>query len=231
MPTRPPLRRTALSAAAVLGLTVAGTSGAAAAPPAAAPAPPAPENRPPFTPHFGPAIDRYSPYNPQTRCSPKPKPGAIALRAKILHAYPSTGDSGISRPCDVGGASEHKEGRAWDWHVSSFTQDGQARELLHWLLKTDQYGNRNALARRLGIMYIIYDKRIWGAYRASEGWRPYSCSGVTACHQDHVHFSMSWAGAHKRTSWWTGHPYTGREPAGSAVPAPWRGGTLPQPGD
>jgi hypothetical protein len=59
------------------------------------------------------------------------------------------------------------------------------------------------MARRLGIMYIIWNKQIWGAYSAGSGWRPYSCSGVTGCHQDHVHFSFAWNGAMKRTSYWT----------------------------
>jgi peptidoglycan hydrolase-like protein with peptidoglycan-binding domain len=61
-----------------------------------------------------------------------------------------------------------------------------------------------ANARRLGIMYMIRDKRIWGAYSASAGWRPYECSGVTGCHQDHVHFSFTWAGVRRRTAYWTG---------------------------
>ena len=43
-------------------------------------------------------------------------------------------------------------------------------------------------ARRLGIMYIGYNKRIWGSYRASEGWRKLSNSNP---HTDHVHFSFS----------------------------------------
>jgi hypothetical protein len=59
------------------------------------------------------------------------------------------------------------------------------------------------MARRLGIMYIIWNKKIWGTYSASSGWRPYSCSGVTGCHQNHVHFSFSKAGASGKTSYWT----------------------------
>jgi hypothetical protein len=45
-------------------------------------------------------------------------------------------------------------------------------------------------------------EQIWGTW--SQSWQPYSCSGVTACHQDHVHFSFDWAGARKNTSFWTG---------------------------
>ncbi len=50
-------------------------------------------------------------------------------------------------------------------------------------------------------MYIIWDKKIWGAYSASQGWRPYVGASE---HTDHIHFSFSWAGAMAHTSWWTG---------------------------
>jgi peptidoglycan hydrolase-like protein with peptidoglycan-binding domain len=60
-------------------------------------------------------------------------------------------------------------------------------------------------------MYLIWNNKIWGAYRASEGWRPYSTcashpekSSDTACHRDHIHISLSWAGAARRTSFWSG---------------------------
>jgi peptidoglycan hydrolase-like protein with peptidoglycan-binding domain len=56
-------------------------------------------------------------------------------------------------------------------------------------------------ARRLGVMYVIYDGRIWSSYRASEGWRKYS-GGES--HGDHIHISLAWNGAMKRTSFWTG---------------------------
>jgi hypothetical protein len=50
-------------------------------------------------------------------------------------------------------------------------------------------------------MYIIWNKRIWSSYRQAEGWRPYT--GYDP-HTSHMHISFSWAGAMKRTSWWTG---------------------------
>lgn len=49
-----------------------------------------------------------------------------------------------------------------------------ATDLLNWLLAADSYGNKHAMARRLGIMYIIWNKQIWSSYDASSGWRPYS---------------------------------------------------------
>ncbi len=56
-------------------------------------------------------------------------------------------------------------------------------------------------ARRLGVMYVIFNGRIWSSYRAGDGWRAYS-GGES--HADHIHISLSWSGAAKRTSWWTG---------------------------
>lgn len=160
------------------------------------------------TPSFGPGIDSYADYVAQSTCDPVAKPGVTDFRALVLRAYPSTGDDGIVRACDIGSTSEHKEGRAWDWHVSASSQPAVAADLLGWLLATDSNGNRNALLRRLGIMYIIWNGKIFGAYAAGQGWRPYACGGTTGrdCHTTHVHFSFSWDGALRQTSWWTSVP-------------------------
>src|SRR5207248_6920103 len=77
-----------------------------------------------------------------------------------------------------------------------------ATAALQWLLAAGPHGERAWNARRLGIMYVIWNGRIWGAYRAADGWRPYVGESE---HTDHIHFSFSWAGAEKHTSWWTGH--------------------------
>ncbi|MGH8878156.1 MAG: peptidoglycan-binding domain-containing protein, partial [Stackebrandtia sp.] len=68
-----------------------------------------------------------------------------------------------------------------------------------WLLK-ERDGEAHALLRRLGIMYIIFDKHILGAYNVEEGWRDYKGSNP---HTDHVHFSFGWDGARQDTTWWT----------------------------
>lgn len=72
------------------------------------------------------------------------------------------------------------------------------------LLATDKAGHQAANARRLGLMFVTWNRRILGTYRLNDGWRPYECTGVTGCHQNHVHFSFSWAGASGSTSFWTG---------------------------
>ncbi|GKQ39634.1 hypothetical protein [Streptomyces sp. A012304] len=47
-------------------------------------------------------------------------------------------------------------------------------------------------------MYMIWNRRIWMANRPGAGWQPYRGANP---HTDHVHFSFSWAGARKETSW------------------------------
>jgi hypothetical protein len=87
--------------------------------------------------------------------------------------------------------------------VSSRSEYAAARRVLTWLLSTDLYGRRYAMARRFGVMYIIYNRKIWASYRASEGWRRYV---GTSEHTDHMHLSFSLAGAYMRTSYWDGSP-------------------------
>ncbi|MEV4808183.1 tachylectin-related carbohydrate-binding protein [Nonomuraea sp. NPDC049421] len=151
----------------------------------------------PPTPNFGPAIEGYAPAQSQTTCDPVAKPGVVEFRDLLNRTY-GTHTSSIVRSCDVGGTSEHKEGRALDYHfnVNIPDQAAAANDLLNWLLATDRHGNVNAMARRFGIMYIIWNRRIWqaGAWKSYTGASP---------HTDHIHFSFGWPGARKQTSWWT----------------------------
>jgi len=153
------------------------------------------------TPAFDSKIDAYADYEGQSTCDPSPKPGAEAFRDVLKAEYKRGGDI-ISRDCGAGGQSEHKEGRALDYWFKATdpAQKTQATELLDWLLATDEHGNTHARARRLGVMYIIWNHEIWQSYAASEGWQPYTGASP---HTDHIHFSFSWAGARKQTTWWT----------------------------
>ncbi|MEO5680804.1 MAG: hypothetical protein ABIS47_14175 [Acidimicrobiales bacterium] len=155
----------------------------------------------PAAPGFGATIEPLAAYVGQEICDPPAKPGASAFRDLVLRAYPGTTSLGISRDCAIGGRSEHKEGRGWDWGVNAQdpAQMGQANDLLSWLLAPDQYRNAFAMARRLGIMYMIWNRQIWRAYAPDLGWQPYSGPNP---HTDHVHFSLSWDGAWARTSWY-----------------------------
>jgi len=146
-------------------------------------------------------IEPLASYQPQQVCSPSPKPGTVGFHDLVLRTYPDSGDDGISRDCAQGGRSEHKEGRAWDWGVDVHDpeQKEHAAEVIGWLLATDEYGHQFAMARRLGVMYVIFNGHIWSAYDAAAGWRPYH--GPNA-HTDHVHVSFDIDGGQGATSFW-----------------------------
>ena len=153
--------------------------------------------------NFGPKIEDYAIYVGQSHCDPTPKPGVIAFRDMFLKAFPGTSSDGITRQCNIGGQSEHKEGRAWDWAVSALDPKGVAivNQAFAWLFATDTYGHQDAMIRRLGIMYIVWNHHIWSASIPAYGWQPYHGPNP---HTDHVHFSFSWDGANMKTSFW--HP-------------------------
>ncbi len=162
---------------------------------------PIPE-REPVTPRFPNQIEPYPNYDGQSTCSPAAKRGMLAFRDMVMRAYPGTPSYGISRECGIGGTSEHKEGRAWDWGNDGTTAAGRRRvaNFVRWLFRTDQYGHRHAMARRLGVMYVIWNRQIFRMYRANEGWTPYTGSSP---HTDHVHVSLTRRGGNKQTSFWT----------------------------
>jgi hypothetical protein len=166
----------------------------------------------PKSPVFGPMIDPPAGYEGQSKCDPGPKPGVVAFQQVVMRAYPYTRYGSISRGCGIGGQSEHKEGRAWDWGVNAAvaSEKAAAEEVIDWLAATDKRGNRRALARRFGIMYLIWNRRIWFP---SSGWSTYCVQRRKVCrdpddggerhpHTDHVHFSFTWKGAQKRTTYW-----------------------------
>jgi hypothetical protein len=151
----------------------------------------------------GNTIDAHLGYMPQRTCSPSAKPGTTAL-LKLLIATWGGSSSGISRSCGVGTTSEHKEGRALDWRrdVKYASHRKSVDKALAWLT-----ANNGEVAYRLGVMYIIWNQRIWSLYYPELGWRKMPSRGsYTANHKNHVHISLSWDGAMKQTSWWTGVP-------------------------
>ena len=180
--------------------------------------------------HLPAAIEPLAEYVPQTSCDPVARTGTDDLARLLTKTYPDT-TAATTYACGTDGSvSEHYEGRAVDWMITARTakQQAEVHAVLDWLLAPDAAGQPYAMARRLGVMYLIYDKKIWGAYRASQGWRPYPCSGVTACHENHLHISLSWNGAEGRTSFWSGKVATATDygvcrPADLNWAGPYRG--------
>lgn len=139
-------------------------------------------------------VDARPLYQPQVSCHPVDMPGTLMLRDLVLATYAQGRHGNISRSCTEG-TSEHSEGRAWDWMIDPRDKAAKsaAADFLSWLTRDDGLN-----ARRLGVMYVIYNKKIWAAYRSREGWRP------SSGHTDHIHISLSWNGARGNVSFWTG---------------------------
>jgi putative cell wall-binding protein len=198
-----------LAIAVAMGLLPAGAAHALAPVVTAPPTPPVP---------LPPEVDLIDNYEGQILCDPTPKPGTLKLRDTLWRTYGSGIWAGISRDCNVSwdpGISEHKDGRAIDWGVN--VRNGTKSigdEFVAWAT-----ANNGANARRMGIMYMIWDSRMWRLYDMDRGWAEYrncvsrytSSSYDTTCHRDHIHISMTWHGAGAWTSWYDGSAVT--EPA------------------
>ncbi len=156
-------------------------------------------------------LEDFAGYQPQTKCSPTAKAGTVALSRWLMKKYPGSGSLGISRACGHGGTSEHKEGRAFDWAVNATSKRdrGYVKDLLADLFAADDEGNPAALARRMGVMYLIWDDHIYASYRGfekkayrSSGCRTLKKCSVTLRHRNHVHISLSRDGGRGETSWY-----------------------------
>lgn len=156
-------------------------------------------------------IEGLSAYVPANSCSPTTWAGTAKVGKLLTSTYPGTTYGG-ARACGLLPNSEHHDGRAVDWmnSVRVSKEKDQANAVNSWLLATDAQGNQFANARRLGVMYIIWNNKIWASYRTDDGWRPYSScashpekSWDSTCHRNHMHLSLSWAGAMGRTSFWS----------------------------
>jgi hypothetical protein len=157
-------------------------------------------------------IEDYASYVGGTTCKPKPKPGAVALGRWMVDTF-GGGFGGVGRACSPS-TSEHEEGRAFDWTLDAARKADRQRasRFLRRVLATDDAGNEHALARRMGIMYVIWNDRIWRSYSDEFSPGRYlsgSCPSRKRCsktlrHRDHVHVSLSRAGGRGATSWYDG---------------------------
>jgi hypothetical protein len=154
-------------------------------------------------------IEDYASYDPSTKCHEKPRPGTVKLSHWIVKRY-GGGHGGLGRDCRRRPTSEHEAGRAFDWSLDARSKrDRQrAKAFKQHLFATDRLGNTDAVARRMGVMYLIWDDHMYAAWN---GFRPEpylssSCPSRKKCsrtlrHRDHLHLSLSKAGARGATSW------------------------------
>ena len=170
-------------------------------------------------------------YEGQAQCTPEAKAGTQKLADLIKATYGADQTVWIPRGCDIGGQSEHKEGRAIDWMttVRKQQQRANAETFLAWLLGPDQFGVPYGNAMRLGVMYIGWNDRIWRGYDTKRGWTELkgcfstpSEGSDTVCHRNHIHISLTWDGASGRTSFWDGTamdaPYCASKRSGASLP-------------
>ena len=159
-------------------------------------------------------LEPYAGYQPQTTCKRRPKPGVLMLADWLVARGGGYGP--ISRSCRGSSTSEHKESRAFDWllDADSPTDQALAAALLDELFAPDDTGQPHALARRMGIMYVIWDDTMYASYDGFQA-EPYLSSGCrsrrscspTLRHRDHMHLSLTRQGAKGLTSW-----YVAQEP-------------------
>jgi hypothetical protein len=181
---------------------------------------------------FGAIADDVPRWERENTCSPTQKVGAAALRKLLRKTYGKEIGSSTVRSCSRAD-SGHEEGRAVDWMTNRRVpaQKAMAVAFLAWLQAPDAYGNANAMARRLGVSYVIWNNRVWRAYDPGSGWTEYDgCLKKkkhkvrfdNACHRTHVHISLSWDGAYERTSYFSGFvacPWFPTQPPAAALPA------------
>jgi hypothetical protein len=206
------LRRALGAVALATAATLAATGMLAAVPAGAATVVPA--GTPVVKAFRSAAIDAMPSWERENTCSPTAKPGPRYL-ARLLTATYGPVSSNIVRPCTAAD-SGHEEGRALDWMVSARVpaQKAMGDAFVAWLQAPDASGNPEAMARRLGIQYVIWNSMTWRAYDPARGWTEYdgclhkphkSRAWDNTCHRTHVHVSFSWDGAYERTSYYTGY--------------------------
>ena len=154
-------------------------------------------------------VEPYATYQPQTRCRQTPKAGVLLLADWLVARGGGYGP--ISRSCAGSSTSEHKESRAFDWLLDATDPADQAlaAALLEEVLAPDDMGEPHALARRMGIMYVIWDDHMYAAYDGfvakrylSSGCRTRRTCSPTLRHRDHMHISLTRQGAKGATSWY-----------------------------
>jgi hypothetical protein len=161
--------------------------------------------------YAGPPED-YARYEGQTTCVERAQPGTRKLAGWINRRFGGGKAVASLRSCP-GGTSEHKDGRAFDWTLDATRKRDRrvARSFLRRVLASDRQDRPHALARRMGIMYVIWNDQMWSSWDRfdPEAYLSSSCRSRKRCsktlrHRDHLHVSLSKPGARARTSWYDG---------------------------
>ncbi len=159
------------------------------------------------------APEDYGSYQPEDACRDRPRVGTKALTTWINKSFAGGTAVASLRRCDRS-TSEHQDGRAIDWSMDAAKKADrrEVRRFLDALFVADADGEAHALARRMGIMYLIWNDGMYSSYTSGGadhfGRRAYGCGcgSKTARHRDHVHISLGLRGGRGLTSWYTEKP-------------------------
>ena len=155
-------------------------------------------------------IEDYASWQAGDRCRPKDKPGTAFLADWIVKKY-GGGRGGIARAC-TSSISEHEEGRAFDWTLDASRKADRRRAaaFLTAVLADGRGGQHHARARRMGLMYVIWNDRMYAAWDRFEpkAYLSSGCTRLRTCsttlrHRDHLHLSLTRDGGWGRTSFFT----------------------------
>jgi hypothetical protein len=123
---------------------------------------------------------------PDESCSIKDPTTSGCITPRTKHAYQEVKRAGFNRFVGChrnGGPFEHPKGRACDWSLlKSGFASAHNRDMKFYGNNLAAFLVRNADA--LGILYVIWYKRIWFP---ATGWKSYSGESD---HTDHVHMSL-----------------------------------------
>lgn len=147
---------------------------------------------------------QYLPYEAAgTRCSGGMTPGAVELGRFIKANFPGVASVQGYNCRTIGGSSTlslHGVGRALDimipvdgsWSDRGSADNDKGDPIADWLI---------ANAETIGIQYIVWDRRSWGAHRSGNKLRDY---GGQHAHHDHLHIELTTAAARKATPFFGG---------------------------
>jgi hypothetical protein len=157
-------------------------------------------------------VDAYASYQGENGCRDRPMKGTKQLAAWITKKFAGGTANASMRACSSS-TSEHQDGRAIDWTMDAAKEADRAEvdRFLTTLFATDGDGEEHALARRMGIMYVIWNDHMYRAYGnphfAKDDYLSSSCPSRKKCsktlrHRDHVHISLSRPGGKAETTWY-----------------------------
>jgi hypothetical protein len=157
-------------------------------------------------------VDPYASYQGEHGCRAHPMTGTKRLAAWIDKKFDGGAARATMRACSSS-VSEHQDGRAIDWSMDATRAADRAEvgRFLAAIFATDADGEEHALARRMGIMYVIWNDHMYRAYGnphfAKDDYLSSSCRTKRKCsktlrHRDHVHISLSRPGGRATTTWY-----------------------------